>query len=71
MGNKKERMKKQCREEPNRGIEEEGRMKLWDWDLMKYYCHKKAVSPNDLKRYERLLHSSLSKQPGRGGNEQT
>jgi hypothetical protein len=54
MEHMKERTKKQHREEPDRGAE--GRKKVWDWELMKYYVHKKAVvSPDDLKRYERLL----------------
>jgi hypothetical protein len=73
MENMNGRTKKQGREEPDRETEAEGRRKAWDWELMKYYCHKKAaVSLNDLKRFERLLHSALSKQPGRrGGDEQT
>jgi deoxyadenosine/deoxycytidine kinase len=56
MENMKERTKKQHREEPDRKIEAEGRKKVWDWKLMKYYVHKEAdVSSDDLKRYERLL----------------
>jgi hypothetical protein len=62
--------KKQGREEPDRETEAESWRKAWDWELMKYYCHKKtAGSPNDLKRYERILHSTLSEQLGRSGDE--
>jgi hypothetical protein len=62
--------KKQGREEPDRETEAESRRKAWNWELMKYYCYKKtAGSLNDLKRYERLLHSTLNKQPGRSDDE--
>jgi hypothetical protein len=72
MENIKERIKRQCLEEPDQEIGAEGRGNAWDWELMKYYCHKKtAVFLNDLKRFERLLHSALSNQPGRDGDEQT
>jgi hypothetical protein len=56
MKHMKEQTNTQHREEPDREIEAEGRKKVWDWELMKYYVHKEAaVSLDDLKRYERLL----------------
>jgi hypothetical protein len=70
MENMNGRTKRQGQEEPDRETVAESRRKARDCELMKYYCHKKAaVSLNDLKRY--LLHSTLSKQPGRSGDEQT
>jgi hypothetical protein len=51
MEHRKGRTKKGYREEPDREIGEEGRRKAWDWELMKYYIHKKtAVSPDILER---------------------
>jgi hypothetical protein len=56
MENIKERIKRQCRKEPNRETEVEGGKKPWGWEFMKYCVYKEeAGSPNDLKRYERLL----------------
>jgi hypothetical protein len=52
----KERIKRQCREEPKRETEAEGGKKPWGWAFTKYCVYKEeAGSPNDLKRYERLL----------------
>jgi hypothetical protein len=56
MENMKERIKRQCREEPDRMIGTEGRGKPWGWAFIKYCVYKEdAFSPNDLKRYERFL----------------
>jgi hypothetical protein len=56
MENIKERIKRQCREEPDQEIGVEGRGKPWGWAFMKYCVYKEeAGSPNDLKRDERLL----------------
>jgi hypothetical protein len=65
MENMKERTKTQLRKEPDREIEAEGRKKVWDWELMKYYVHKEAdVSPDDLKWHEQFL--NLEKTTGEG-----
>jgi hypothetical protein len=69
MENRNERIKKQCREEPEREIRMEGQRKMWNRELMKYYSYNEtAGSPGDLKRYERLFNSE--KTPGRNGEEQ-
>jgi integrase len=63
------RIKKQCGKEPDREIGVEGRRKAWNRELMKYYAHKEAaVSPEHLKRYERLF--DFAKTPERDGDGQ-
>jgi hypothetical protein len=52
MENMKGRTKKRYRKEPDREIGEEGRRNVWDWELTKYYIHKKAaISPDVLERF--------------------
>jgi hypothetical protein len=51
MENAKERITKQWREKPGRGLDVEIRKHPWNWELMKYYCYKEEVIfPNDLER---------------------
>jgi hypothetical protein len=65
----KGRIKKQCGKEPGREIRAEGRSKMWNGDLIKYYAHNEtAGSLDDLKRYERLFNSE--KTPEKNGDEQ-
>jgi aminopeptidase-like protein len=51
MENIKGRTKKRWREELYQETEVEGRRKVWDWELTKYYIHKEAaISPDVLER---------------------